>query len=910
MATINRFNKFTGRDYNMDWYVPQLASPNFEAWNEVLAGEQNTYDTANAFLTSKNPRYLQTEEDRAIYQQYRDFANKAVDDISKAYQEQGISGGKRLMNNYASQIAKEWQPGGRAHLLEDRFTGYASAREEIEKAFKDGKSPVNKEYAYNLLNQQLNSPVKYDPNTGQYTRISTPELYQDPNIREQVLQAIDKIKESGDTSIVALNPYWYEKIKREGRSAETIEAVTKAMLDQPEFAKQVGIEAWYKGRQYNPEEVQQRYVSNLDSAVKDLETKASKLNTLSKDEIKSIQQQLGVTPDGVAGPQTKQAFNDYIAEQKDKANKAKEGFNYDSFMSEQVRKSYVDFARGFANQKVDKDLIFNQAEKLKQEIAARNRQTQALLDISQSLRPVTNSEALATPDTGRNLEDYLRAKKNAEQNFQQAEQSKNTLLKKAVDAKAPNGAKFADVFGTDTNNIATIMSLYSASGGDESKFFKLVSKNPGLKDYTTPQLRQAFNLMTTQGTGIKETFDAYQLADRSRALYQENEMGITQTYIQNEGREDWNKLQRFRKPGESDEDFLRAVINKDSRFNNQTTDPRYNPYSAPSLNPVINSADLFLNKRDNTVSKSTNPEYQKSVNTYSITAASGDPYLGTLDRLVQSDLANGDFTGYVSEGKQGLTFRNKNGSEVSAADIKNAHVEITTMADSGAGYKITGTVKQGKNEVPVVAYTDQIPVTHIDAAKIALTGTRAEAKQKGDNKLAQVATVALAGVNGYDYSKAAAENAIKLNAGNMERLTFVIPSVDKSGNIVGANGTAAERGITGGMLLDEFQAQDGRTYRKYKVQDKTGNQKFARVQVRYDNNGNELGEILVPNQSGGYWYSNSQDIDFEQIGKSYDLNVPVETNIQKVPQGRVMSEAEKAALNATLNTTNNGEDSD
>lgn len=910
MATINRFNKFTPRDYNMEWYVPTLATPNFAAWNEVLASEQSTYDAATSFLSQKNPRYLQTEEDRAIYQQYKDLANKAVDDISQAYQNQGLLAGKRLMKNYASQIAKEWQPGGRAALLEDRFNSYAAAREEIEKSFKDGKSPVNKEYAYYQLDEQLKNPIKYDPNTGQYSRISTPELYQDPNIREQVLQAIDKIKESGDTSIVALNPYWYEKIKREGRSPETIEAVTKAMLDQPEFSKQVGIEAWYRGRQYDPETVQQTYFSSLDNSVRSLEDLKGSLNTLPKEKVRQLQQQLGLTADGIAGKNTEAALDEYIKEQKDKAAKAKQSFNYDSFMSDQVRKSYVDFARGFANEKVDKDLIFNQAEKLRQDIAAKNRQTQALLDISQALRPVENSTALATPDTGRTLEDYMKAKRQAEENFQQAEQAKNSLLKKAVDAKSPNGTKYSDVFGTDANSIATLMSLYSASGGDKDKFMSLVSRNPGLKNYSSGQLDQAFNLLTTEGTGIKETFDAYQLADRQNTLFTENERSLTSTYIQNEGKQSWSEIQKFRRPGESDEDLMQAVINRDSRFDyKQGGGANMGMFGSSNVTNYGNIADDFLKERDNKIKKSSNPEYQKSVNTYSITADPSDDNLGTLTKLITNDIQNGDYSGYVSEGKQGLVFRNKNGSSVDASKISNLNVEITTMNETGAGYKITGTVKKDGKDIPVVAYTDQIPSTHRDAARIALAGTRAAAKQKGDVKLEQVSTVALAGLGGYDYTKAAAENAIKLRGDNMDRMTFIIPAVDANGNIVGKNGTAVERGVKGGMLLDEFNGQDGRKYRKYKVQTGSGDQKFALVQVRYDNKGKELGEVLVPSNKG-YWYNTSQDVDFEVLGKSYDMNTPVELNIQKIPQGRPITPAEKAALSGALNVTSDGESSD
>jgi len=46
MATgTTRFDKFLPRDYSMEWFVPKLAMPNFEAWDETLKTQQTNYDT-------------------------------------------------------------------------------------------------------------------------------------------------------------------------------------------------------------------------------------------------------------------------------------------------------------------------------------------------------------------------------------------------------------------------------------------------------------------------------------------------------------------------------------------------------------------------------------------------------------------------------------------------------------------------------------------------------------------------------------------------------------------------------------------------------------------------------------------------------------------------------------------------
>ena len=96
MASISRFDKFSPRDYTMNWVVPTEFKPNFEAWDSALAGLQKNYDITKTFLQEKNPNYLQTDYDRELFQQYKQQADQSVTDISKAYQEQGVTAGKKL----------------------------------------------------------------------------------------------------------------------------------------------------------------------------------------------------------------------------------------------------------------------------------------------------------------------------------------------------------------------------------------------------------------------------------------------------------------------------------------------------------------------------------------------------------------------------------------------------------------------------------------------------------------------------------------------------------------------------------------------------------------------------------------------------------------------------------------------
>lgn len=247
---INRFDRPGRYDFSWKSFVPNLPMPNFEAWNEMLSTQQQGYDTAIA-LTEKMPKYLQTEQDRELLGQYKGLVDNSLNDITTAYQEQGVTAGNRLLRDKTREILKQWQPGGTAAALEDRYTAYQSALGEIQKGYEKDARGINKQFATYNLQKQLEEPINYDPATGEYRRISTPELYTDPNIQKLTLDAIKEIEESGSTQIVRQDPFWFQKIKTLGRSPEALKMVAEAIYEQ--YPQQVAIESWYRSQGVDPE---------------------------------------------------------------------------------------------------------------------------------------------------------------------------------------------------------------------------------------------------------------------------------------------------------------------------------------------------------------------------------------------------------------------------------------------------------------------------------------------------------------------------------------------------------------------------------------------------------------------------------------------------------------------------------
>lgn len=872
---ITRFNKFTPRDYNMEWFVPKEVMPNIEAWDSLLASQQQRYDTSKMLLSEKNPKYLQTEEDRQLFQKYKEDVKGNLDNITDAYQNKGVSAGNQALQEAVRTFSRHWQPGGIANVLEDRYSAFANAQKEIEAGYKDDPRGINKQYAMYNLKKQLESPIKYNAETGEYQRISTPELYKDPNIQKLMLDAINQVKESGDTDIVRLSPTLLEKIKTEGRSASVLQSIGQAIYQQ--YPNQLNIESWYRKQNIDPEVAKKQFESKLDSAY---ERQASYMDAkLTKEEVKTLQSDLveqgyDIKIDGDFGAKTKEAYQEYLKKTKQSIEQQKQNFNLDSYIQNQVTKGYDQFARSFANKKVDKSLIFDQAAIAQMKIRAARKNTESMIGAMQQIANPETNLAGVTPDKGVNMDEWNKQKDVATANLSQAE----NLYNKTMAGKA------GEILGTNANNVNLMIDAYAKSGGDPNAFYNVLKGSPEFATMAGKvDFRKAFDFIQGNHDNIASATDAYIQARQHKDLLDDVGLSITKTYSSKEGAKEFNDLKkRYKKPTESDEDFLRAINNKDSRFLVNRSNATINSAgTGGSGKGNYNLAEAFLSKQNEVVSKSTDPDYAKSVRSFEISAPENDKALGTFAKSILQDIDNGDYYGYVSDDKQGFTWKDLKGNKKDGI-VTNKQVSLTSFGESGKPQiKVTGTIKDGKGKETYVNTYLEIPAVRLDQVRQTVLAAKAQAKRTGDSNLDYVADLTLGALNGeQDYTKNAAQDALKLHLNNTSDIKVSMPVYDQQGNIKDVHSTSMK-----GKLLDTEEI-NGYTYKKYKILDDLGNTKYRVTMTT------PKGEVIVPNRNGGVDFNSSASADVLLNGKKYDLQIPVKTTINKIPSGKLLTPAQ------------------
>lgn len=872
---ITRFNRFAPRDYNMEWYVPKEVMPNIEAWDSLLGEQQKKYDTAKMLLSEKMPKYLQTEEDRQLFQKYKESVGQTLDNVTEAYQSKGVNAGNQALQEAARTFSKHWQPGGLANVLEDRYNSFAAAQQEIEKSYKDDSRGINKQYANYNLKKQLENPINYNADTGEYQKISTPELYKDPNIQKLMLDAFNQVKESGDTDIVRLSPTMLEKIKTEGRSPEVLQEIGRAIYQQ--YPNQINIESWYRGQNMNPEVAKEQYNKKLDDIYEKQKSLLDKSKDLTKDEIKQLQSDLieqGYTEikvDGQFGDKTKSSLEDYLKKTKNTIEEKKQKFDFNDFVKNQITSGYDQFAKNLANKKIDKTIIFDQAAIAQMKITAARKNTQALIGAMQEIaNPETNLVG-TTPDKGVNIEAWDKQKQTSSKNLEQAEQIYNQTM----------SGKAGQILGTNSNNVNSMIDAYSKSGGDPNAFYNIMKTKPEFADMSGKvDFRKAFDYIQTNHDSIAQATEAVVQARQQKDLVDDVQKSITKIYSVKEGSEDFNKLKsQFKKPTESDDDFINAIVNKDPRFNVDRSNRIITSAGTGGAGSgKYNLAEEFLNKQKEAIKKSSDVDYAKSVRSFEITAPENDKAFGPFAKSILQDIDNGDYYGYVSDDQQGFIWKDLQGNKKDGT-VKNRQVSVTSFGETGKPQiKVTGTIRDGKGkETYVNTYLD-IPETRLEHLKQTIMAVKAQAKRTNDTYLDYTSDLTLSSLNGQmNYTKNAAQEALKVNMNNTSTVSIDTPVYNQDGSLKTIRKTTMR-----GKLLDTDEI-NGYTYNKYKVLDDQGNA-YYRVTMK-----TPKGEVIVPNKNGGLNFNSSSSVDVFLNGKKYDMQLPIKTTINKIPSGTLLN---------------------
>ena len=136
-STLNRFDRLVQKDWSYpESIVPVLPILNYEMLNSMLAQQQGQFDLAKT-ISEKQPQVLQTDEDTNLYNQYKQMTETGLQNVSQAYATKGASEGSKAYREYLNQMKNAWKPGGIADALNNRYTGYYTAKKAIEDQYKD-----------------------------------------------------------------------------------------------------------------------------------------------------------------------------------------------------------------------------------------------------------------------------------------------------------------------------------------------------------------------------------------------------------------------------------------------------------------------------------------------------------------------------------------------------------------------------------------------------------------------------------------------------------------------------------------------------------------------------------------------------------------------------------------------------
>ena len=137
MGNLTRFDQIIPKDWRFaDSIVPQMPILNYDLLNQVLGQQQSQVDLAKT-ISEKQPQVLQTDEDTNLYNQYKQMTETGLQNVSQAYATKGASEGSKAYREYLNQMKNAWKPGGIADALNNRYTGYYTAKKAIEDQYKD-----------------------------------------------------------------------------------------------------------------------------------------------------------------------------------------------------------------------------------------------------------------------------------------------------------------------------------------------------------------------------------------------------------------------------------------------------------------------------------------------------------------------------------------------------------------------------------------------------------------------------------------------------------------------------------------------------------------------------------------------------------------------------------------------------
>lgn len=904
---VNKFDRPVQKDWS--WQTAQLKAPtlDYEMLNSIAMEKQAEYDNI-ASLNALVPNALQNPDDLAKQQEYRALVEQGTKATTDAYMK-SASAGAMSYRDFKNQVQKAWQPGGSADMLNKRYQGYYAAEKAIDEYYKDDTSPVNKTLAKQRLKEQAAQPTGWDPATGKYNVINTPELYKDPKINEGIDQMLKEIKENGTTSLLGdFNKDWYvQKIQTETREPERIKLAYQALASQPQYAAQIQRDADYKAMTINPAKHQAAYENTLNTNLANLtqtaeDAKKDKQSTI--DWQNTLRQQgYNVKADGDFGVLTEKATKEFLDSQKQSVADGISKYDFKNQMINEVDKGYLGYALRGAYKKVEMTPIFNRAKEAQMDYSLKKEANSiALWSAQQQWAPKPGPNATVVSGVAGQLpviNDYYMEQKN---------------LAKKTEADLNKAISNTNTFkGWDLKNVAEAYNVWDKVRGNteeekKANYKQLLTANSNGFQYTDEQVNSLYQEMNGGGPGmIKTSLKAYGDIQGEVHRLEEGQGQIADQYIKtSDGAEQLRILRQQSPPGLknlSDAELVRKALTDPDLFEIKVASTPETREAGVRLNNVsMNAAKTFKSVSDRQIAKQQREGVHYdwgSLGTTEIYVNSKDELLKpTLDGISDAILT-GTNLNFTTFGQAGIEYRDKEGKKVDEGSTRKVETMAVTTNEKRQPVLRVGVTITPPSGKPYLAFTD-LDMTpgrpEVELVKQGLEKEYANSINAGRTAAAEGILDNINALSGNDNVKyASADIGLKdLNVNN----TSPEPIYQE---VLNANGTKSLVDVTTlGWLAKDFQMNDninGFGYQLYGFNTRTGN---VAANVFIDPEGKK---IISKDLSGASTYNSTASAKQALLGKEILSRTPIEVTQQKV-HGSGVTESRSSTTIESRKSTN------
>jgi len=897
---INRFDRQSRYDWGWETSIPVLPQLNFEGLDAVMAQTQMGIDQGN-LISTKMPNALPTVQDQQLFQEYKSTIDNGLKQVTDIYANQGLKAGQAAQNQFLRKIQDAWSSGGIADVLNQRYQGYGKAVEELKKFRTDDKRGINSKYAQYDLNQMLEAPINYNPATRQYQTITTPELFKDPDLRVAAQEMLKNIEEDGGTQFSNLSPGIIQKIQSEGRSAEKLRLAMAALMEMPEFVSQIDRDTFVQTNEYglsNTKRDASRELNKTYSKVEGFYNKAK--NSKDPKEIREFQNYLSqqgysVPANGKFDADTQAQADKFLNDAKSVYNKKPEEIDdlqAQDFVRSNIKENYLNYAGGFANLKVEKDLIFDKVYLQRQKIAADRANTQALIASNEKFLPMKADDTSVVASQPVQLGNFVQALDKGKQTQMSAYQTAEQI--KAQDPMF-KGWKNEDIVAAYREFENVVKANPGANPNDLKSMFNQRFSNylQGQGNTGVPG-EQLFEYVSQgRNSPTIASIDSLWSADESVNSMAGLISDYGKTYVTTpEGQSQIKEMRNLGfGSGMNDVQLMEDITSNPSKYNQPTT-PSFVSSSGIGGGKTqgVTLGTGFISTMSRNIEKQStiNPGlYKETMSGSAILQGKGDEFLVPVLNRYGEDINNGAYGSYVSEGGQGALFykmpkqgEGREGADIDAGTFKYESIAVDLDENGKTVIVYSGTGKDGKKDVP--AYTRITPTAYqIGEIRQGLAGQLAMANQSGDyQKQLEIGKkiLGLGDAKWSDYRNFDVAGTKLNNKNTSDEPVYQM-----------INGTPTRMEgfrISNDRLKNQFT--DGQNIYETEVVHAwspfTNTSKTLNVSVIRDANGREI-KVAIPTSQGTLDYGSAANVIINNKNKEILATIPVEMEATKIPEG-------------------------